>query len=133
MGAVIKLGATLERELIVREEDCISFLGGDVKPSLASPRMIGHMEYAARDAVLPHLDDGQDTVGTRVDVAHLGATPLGDEVNYKATVTAVEGNKITFDVEAVDSRETVGRGTHERYVIDVERFARGLKKKFGQG
>jgi predicted thioesterase len=132
MGGVIKLGATLERKLIVRKEDCISFLGGDVKPSLASPRMIGHMEFAARDAVLPHLEDGQDTVGTRVDVAHLGATPLGDEVTYTATVTALEGNKVTFDVEATDSRDTVGRGIHERYVIDVERFARGLRKKFGQ-
>ncbi len=132
MGCVIKIGATLERKLIVREEDCISFLGGSVKPSLASPQMIGHMEYTARDAVLSHLDEGQDTVGTRVDVAHLGATPSGDEVTYKAVVTAVDGNKVTFDVEAVDSQETVGRGTHERYVIDVERFARGLRKKFGQ-
>lgn len=132
MGCVIKLGTTLERKLIVKEEDCISFLGGGVKPSLASPRMIGHMEYAARDAVLAHLDEGQDTVGTRVDIKHLGATPLGDEVTYKATVTAVEGNKVTFDVEAVDSRETVGSGTHERHIIDVERFARGLRKTFGQ-
>ena len=132
MGGVIKLGTTLERKLIVKEADCISFLGDEVKPSLASPRMIGHMEYAARDAVLPLLEEGQDTVGTQVNVAHLGATPLGDEVTYKATVAAVDGRKVTFDVEAIDSHDTVGRGTHERYVIDVERFARGLKKKFGQ-
>ena len=94
--------------------------------------MIAHMEVAARDAVLPHLAAGQDTVGTHVDVSHFGATPLGDEVTYKAVVTAVDGSKITFGVEAVDSRETVGRGAHERYVIDIEQFARGLKKKFGQ-
>ena len=132
MGTVIKIGTTLVRKLIVKETDCISFLGKDVKPSLASPCMIAHMEVTARDAVLPHLAEGQDTVGTHVDVSHLGATPLGDEVTYKAVVTAVDGRKITFDVEAVDSRETVGRGAHERYVIDIERFARGLKKKFGQ-
>ena len=132
MGTVIKIGTTLERKLIVNQADCISFLGKDVKPSLASPCMIGHMEVAARDAVLPHLAAGQDTVGIRVDISHLGATPLGDEVTYKAVVTAVNGRKIAFDVEAIDSRETVGRGTHERYVIDVARFARGLKKKFGQ-
>ena len=132
MDTVIRIGTTLERKLIVQEEDCISFLGEDVKPSLASPCMIAHMEVAARDAVLPHLGAGQDTVGTHVDVSHLGATPLGDEVTYKAVVTAVDGRKISFDVEAVDSRETVGRGAHERHVIDVERFARGLKKKFGQ-
>ena len=128
---MVKPGTTLERKKAVGEQDVISFLGADVKPSLASPRMIGHMEFAARDAVLPHLEPGQDTVGTRVDVSHLGATPLGDEVTYRATLTEVDGRKLTFEVEARDSREVVGRGTHERYIINVERFAAGLKKKFG--
>ena len=128
---MVKPGTTLERKKAVGEQDAISFLGADVKPSLASPRMIGHMEFAARDAVLPHLEPGQDTVGTRVDVSHLGATPLGDEVTYRATLTEVDGRKLTFEVEARDSREVVGRGTHERYIINVERFAAGLKKKFG--
>ena len=93
--------------------------------------MIGHMEFACRDAVLPHLDEGQDTVGTHVNVSHLAATPLGDEVTYRATVIEVEGRKLTFEVEARDSRDVVGKGTHERYIIDVERFAAGLKKRFG--
>ena len=123
MGTVIKVGTTLERKLIVNEADCISFLGSDVRPSLASPCMIGHMEVAARDAVLPHLAEGQDTVGTRVDVSHLGATPLGDEVTYKAIVTAVDGRKITFDVEAIDSREN-RRARHPRTLCDRRRAVR---------
>ena len=128
---MVKPGTTLERKIVVSEQDAISFLGVDVKPSLASPRMIGHMEFACRDAVLPHLDEGQDTVGTHVNVSHLAATPLGDEVTYRATVIEVEGRKLTFEVEARDSRDVVGKGTHERYIIDVERFAAGLKKRFG--
>ena len=131
MVTMVKPGTTLERKIVVSEQDAISFLGADVKPSLASPRMIGLMEFACRDAVLPHLDEGQDTVGTHVNVSHLAATPLGDEVTYRATVIEVEGRKLTFEVEARDSREVVGKGTHERYIIDVERFAAGLKKRFG--
>ena len=131
MVAMADPGATLERKKIVTEQDAISFLGEDVKPSLASPRMIGHMEFTARDAVLPHLEPGQDTVGTHVNVSHLAATPLGDEVTYRATLIVVEGRKLTFEVEARDSRQVVGQGTHERFIIDVKRFAAGLKKKFG--
>jgi len=95
--------------------------------------MIRWMEYAARDAVLPHLDEGQDTVGVRVDVSHLAPTPIGETVTYRATVTAIDGRKVTFEVEAADSRQTVGKGIHERFIIDVERFAARLRKQFGEG
>jgi predicted thioesterase len=94
--------------------------------------MIMWMEITCREAVLPHLEAGQDTVGTKVNVEHLSATPVGDRVTYKAVVKEMDGRRLTFEVEARDDREVVGRGTHERFIIDVERFARGLKKKFGQ-
>jgi predicted thioesterase len=129
---MVEAGITVERKRIVSAEDSITFLGEDVKPSLATPRMILWMEYAARDAVLPYLEPGQDTVGVRVDVRHLAATPMGAEVSYRATVAAVEGRRITFEVEAHAGNEMVGKGIHERHVIDVKRFAEGLRKKFGQ-
>ena len=127
---MVKPGITLEQKRQVLREDAITFLATDVKPSLASPSMIRWMEYAARDAVLPHLDEGQDTVGVRVDVAHLAPTPMGETVVYRATVTEVDGRKVTFEVEACDSRQTVGKGTHERFIIDIERFADRLRKQF---
>jgi predicted thioesterase len=129
---MVEPGISLERKRIVSDEDAITFLGDGVKPSLSTPRMIMWMEYAARDAVLPHLEPGQDTVGVRVDVSHLAATPLGEEVTYRATISKVEGRRLTFEVEALDSRETVGKGLHERYIVDVKRFAEGLRKRFGQ-
>ena len=132
MLPMVEPGIELERKIVVSEEDSITFLGTDVKPSLATPAMIARMEITAHDAVLPHLEDGQDTVGTRVNVEHLAATPLGAEVTYSAKLTTVDGRRLTFEVEASDEREVVGRGTHERFIIDVERFAAGLKKKFGQ-
>jgi fluoroacetyl-CoA thioesterase len=129
---MVEIGITLERKRTVSEDDSITFLGEDVKPSLSTPRMILWMEYAARDAVLPRLEPGQDTVGVRVDVRHLAATPLGAEVTYRATVSKVEESRITFDVEARDGAEIIGQGLHERYIVDVKRFAEGLRKKFGQ-
>ncbi len=129
---MVEAGITLERKRIVSADDSITFLGEEVKPSLATPRMILWMEFAARDAVLPHLEPGQDTVGVRVDVRHLAATPMGAEVTYRATVSEVQGRRVTFDVEAHDGVEVVGKGQHERYIVDVQRFAEGLRKKFGQ-
>jgi predicted thioesterase len=129
---MVEAGISIERKRIVSADDSITFLGTGVKPSLSTPRMILWMEYAARDAVLPHLEPGQDTVGVRVDVRHLAATPLGAEVSYRATVAAVEGRRITFEVEAQDGDEIIGKGLHERHIIDVQRFAEGLNKKFGQ-
>ena len=130
---MLALGISLEQKHVVSEREAISFLGADVPPSLATAAMISRMEYTCRDAVLPHLEPGQDTVGTRVDVEHLAATPLGKEVTYSAMLTAVDGRRLTFDVEAREEGEAVGRGTHERYVIDVARFGAGLKKRFGAG
>ena len=129
---MVKPGTTLDKKHIVLEEDCITFLGSGVKPSLATPRMIMWMEITCREAVLPHLEKGQDTVGTRVDVSHLAPTPVGSKITYRATLKEIDGRKLTFAVEALDEQETIGKGTHERFIIDVERFAASLKKKFGQ-
>ena len=129
---MVKPGISLEQKRTVLQEDAITFLGVDVQPSLATPSMIRWMEFAARDAVLPHLDEGQDTVGTEVHVSHLAPTPLGASVTYRATITAVAGRKLTFAVEAEDSRQVVGKGTHERFIVDIERFAERLRKQFGQ-
>jgi fluoroacetyl-CoA thioesterase len=124
-------GIMLEQKHAVTEADAIRFLGPDVPPSLATRSMIWWMEFTCRDAVLPHLEQGQDTVGTRVNISHVAATPLGHEVTYRAKVTAVDGRKLTFEVEARDGEELIGQGTHERFIIDVARFAAGLRKKFG--
>ena len=88
------------------------------------------MEWASRELVKPHLEPGQDTVGVRVDVEHLAASPMGAMVVFRAKLTEADGRKLSFEVEAVDGDEVVGRGKHVRFVVDVERFAAGLKKRF---
>ena len=128
---MVEVGISLDQKRVTRRDDCITFLGGDVRPSLATPSMIQWMEICCRDAILPHLGEGQDSVGVKVDIEHLAATPMGQEVTYTATVVEVDGRRVRFSVEASDGSETVGRGVHDRYVIDVERFAARLRKKFG--
>ena len=93
--------------------------------------MIRWMEFCCRDGILPHLDEGSDSVGVNVSVEHLAATPMGQEVTYSARVADVDGRRVTFEVEASDGTEVVGRGTHVRFVVDVKRFAARLRKRFG--
>ena len=128
---MVEPGIELVRKRVVRRDDCITFLGAGIRPSLATPMMIWWMEFCCRDAILPHLEEGQDSVGVQVSVKHLAATPMGQEVTYTATVAAVDGPRVRFDVSASDGTEIVGTGTHDRFVVDVERFARRLRKKFG--
>ena len=128
---MVEPGIELQQERVVRRDDCITFLGADVRPSLATPAMIGWMEICCRDALLEHLEEGQDSVGIKVNVEHLAATPMGQAVTYAAKVIAVDRRRVEFEVEAADDSEVVGRGTHERFVIDVERFAARLRKKLG--
>lgn len=127
---MLEPGLCYEQRRTVLEADCIRFLGGAVQPTLSTPAMIMAMEWASRELAKPYLEAGQDTVGVHVDVEHAAATPLGAVVLYRSKLTAVDGRKLRFEVEAVDGGEVVGSGRHERFVIDVERFAKGLRKRF---
>lgn len=88
----------------------------------ATPAMCALMEEAACAAVAAHLEEGRGTVGISLNITHDRATKLGDTVTATATVTAVEGRKITYTVEACDSKGIIGKGTHERFLIDNEKF-----------
>jgi fluoroacetyl-CoA thioesterase len=129
--AKIHIGTKLEKKLLVDNEVAIDFLGMEGARVLATPWMIGWMERTCRDAVLPLLDAGHDTVGTHVDVYHLAATPMGMTVTFTAEVIAVEGRRINFRVEARDEKEKCGEGTHERTIVNIARFAAKMQTKLG--
>lgn len=118
----ITRGLRGEASVIVNETNIASKLGSGSVPVFGTPALIALMERAAVNALRPHLDEGQDSVGVSVNVRHLAATPMGKRVRAEAEVTAVEGKKITFAVRAFDSQEKVGEGTHERVLIDREAF-----------
>jgi len=100
-------------------------------PVLATPIMIMMMENAALNAIKPYLDAGESALGTRVDVRHLAATPVGRHVMAEARVTHVEGRRIEFSVRATDGDEEIGVGAHERMVVELRRLSERMKTKFG--
>jgi predicted thioesterase len=127
--ADIPIGAKGEFQLLVTSEAAITFLGDEGARVLSTPHMIGYMERTCRDTVLPFLEPGYDTVGTHVNVAHLGATPIGMGVTFTAEVIRVEGRRVEFRVEARDEKEKIGEGTHQRAIINVAKFATRLAAK----
>jgi fluoroacetyl-CoA thioesterase len=92
--------------------------------------MIMTMENAALNAIKPYFEPGESTVGTRVEVSHLAATPVGRCVTAFAEVTSTAGRHIEFSVWAMDQAEEIGAGTHARAVIELDKFAERLAKKF---
>jgi predicted thioesterase len=97
----------------------------------STPDMIGKMEIVAAALVAPHLEAGQMTVGSRNDVSHLAATPIGQRVRVRVALVEVDGRKLTFNVTAFDEKEKVGEGTQVRFVLDAAKFAARLREKAG--
>ena len=95
----------------------------------ATPMMITAMENAALNAIRGYLEPSESAVGTAVDIRHLAATPVGHEVTAEAQVTGVDGRRIMFLVNARDEKEEIGRGTHERMVVDMHRLDDRLAAK----
>jgi fluoroacetyl-CoA thioesterase len=130
----IPVGAAGLFTLHVREEHLASrFKDSMLPPVLATPVMILAMENAALNAIKPYLAPGMTAVGTRIDVVHLLPTPVGRDVQARAQVTQVDGKRLEFTVSAADGDEEIGRGTHERIVINVANFITRLQEKFGPG
>ena len=100
-------------------------------PVLATPVMIMVMENAALNAMKPYFDFGETALGTRVDVRHIAATPVGRRVTGEAEVTKVDGRLVEFTMRATDGDEVIGQGTHERVIINLAKFSEHLKSKFG--
>jgi fluoroacetyl-CoA thioesterase len=128
----IPVGATGTFSLVVMPDHLASrFKDVTLPPVLATPVMIMVMENAALNAIKPYLDAAESALGTRVDVRHLAATPVGRRVTGEARVTAVDGRRIEFSIRATDGDEEIGVGTHERMVIQLAKFAERMKAKFG--
>ena len=126
----IEIGMTGRASCSVTQQNTALAVGSGALTVFATPMMAALMEAAAMDAVSACLEEGQGTVGTRLDITHDAATPVGMEVWAEAAVTAVDGRRICFTVRAWDERGPIGGGTHERFVISNQRFlAKANQKK----
>ncbi len=109
-------------ETLVTEENTAAAMGSGLLPVFATPAMLALMEQAAASSVQPFLPEGQGTVGTRLEVSHLAATPIGLTVRAESELIAVDRRKLRFAVRAWAGDELIGEGEHERFVIDNARF-----------
>jgi fluoroacetyl-CoA thioesterase len=121
-------GAAGSFTLLVQPEHLANrFKDATLPPVLATPVMIMIMENAALNAIRTYLDPGESAVGTAVDIRHLAATPAGRQVTGEAVVTKVDGKRVEFSVRATQGIKEIGVGSHQRVVIDVAKFAEGLR------
>ncbi|HEU4389209.1 MAG TPA: hotdog domain-containing protein, partial [Blastocatellia bacterium] len=122
-------GASAEIKRVVDREMTVAHYHDHMPEVFGTPFMIYLMEVAAADAIQPYLPEGWVSVGVVVNVKHLAATPVGDTVIARARVTAVTENTVSFEVEAYDSYEKIGEGTHVRAPINLERFSKRVSIK----
>lgn len=118
----VEIGMRGRAEAVVTPENTARAAGSGLVPVFATPWMVALMENAAVQAVQEALAPGEGTVGTRLDVTHDAATPIGMKVWAEAEVTAVEGRKLTFAVSAFDEAGKIGGGVHERAIIRTDKF-----------
>ena len=125
----LKTGLTGEAKVKVSEENTALKFGSGTIDVFATPAMIGLMEKASIEAVDNLLPKGFATVGTKIEVRHLAATPVGMNVTAKAELLEIDNKKLKFSIEAYDDLDKIGEGTHFRYIINLEEFINRNKTK----
>ncbi|MBO7101848.1 MAG: thioesterase family protein [Bacteroidales bacterium] len=126
---MIETGIKGHKEQIVTPEMSAARVGSGLVDVFATPMLVALVEQTCYESVLPHLDEGQGTVGTLVNVSHLSATPIGKRVWCDSELTEVDRRRLVFSVKAYDEAGLIGEGTHERFVIDTAKFMDKLKAK----
>lgn len=122
MPQELKPGLTGTAATIVRETNTALAMGSGSLLVFATPSMIALMEQAACNAVAACLDDELSSVGTLINITHDAATGMGKKVTATATLKEVQGRKLVFEVTAADEDKQIGKGTHERFIINKEKF-----------
>lgn len=118
----LKPGLTGSAETVVRETNTALAMGSGSLQVFATPCMVALMEQAACNAVAACLDEESTSVGTLVNVTHDAATGMGKAVTATATLVEVQGRKLVFEVTAADEDKQIGKGTHERFIVNKEKF-----------
>jgi fluoroacetyl-CoA thioesterase len=124
-NALLKVGETNTDEYIVKQEETAAFIGNEGVTVLSTPSMIRFMENTAAGIITGKIPSNYRPVGTKVDIEHINSTPVNAKVTVKATLTAIEGRKLRFDVEAFNETCKIGFGKYEQHIINLDKF---LKK-----
>lgn len=128
----ITVGLSREETMTVGVQHTARVLGSGSLPVLGTPAMTALMEQAATNLAQALLPEGWTSVGTALSVAHVAATPVGAVVRAAAKVEVVEGRRLRYTVEAFDEAGPIGHGTHERYVVEAEKFMAKAQDKLNK-
>lgn len=131
MSETLKAGLTATRHVDIDRERTISFMGEDCRV-YSTPNLLYDIEMACRDLLLQHIEPGKDSVGTRVELDHVGATLMGMWVEITVTLDEVNGGAVSFSFTARDAVEEVARGKHNRFIVGVEKTAQRLRAKLAK-
>lgn len=126
---MIELGIKGRQETTVTAANIATNVGSGKVKVFATPMMISLIEKAAVLSIEPYLEPGQSSVGTHINVSHCSATPLGMTVWAETEVTEIDRRRVTFSVKAYDERGLIGEGTHERFIIEIEKFQAKAESK----
>ena len=124
---MLKEGLEYTSKVVVEPGNCASAVGSGGLDVFATPSMVALMENAAMNCVAPYLPEGSTTVGTEINTTHIKPSALGATIKAVAYLVAVEGRKLQFNVEAYDGDNCIGKGTHVRFIVDIERFMAKLR------
>ena len=128
----VTVGLKGRAEALVTESNTATAACSGALPVFGTPFLCALMEEAAWKSIAPHLEAGQSTVGTRLDISHDSATPVGMKVWAESEVTQVDGRRIELKVAAYDEKGPIGQGTHQRFIVQDEKFlSRAAAKKEG--
>jgi fluoroacetyl-CoA thioesterase len=128
MKSSLQAGVHASAKILIDRERTIDFMGEKARV-YATPTLVRDIEIACRELLLQHLDPGEDSVGTRVEVDHLAATLMGMAVTLDVRVAEVQGRAVTFEVSGSDNVEPVCRGRHARFIVDVAKTQQRLAAK----
>ncbi len=122
-------GITGRAEDEVTEIRTAAYMGSGGLRVYATPRMTAMMEYTAWSSVEPYMEEGMGTVGTRLEVSHLAASPVGAHITYESVLTEIDRRRLVFSVKAYDDAGLIGEGLHERFIIDNSKFMKKTESK----
>ncbi len=128
MSESLTAGISVSRNFTVDKDRTIGFMGEDARV-YATPSLITDIEQTCRDLIVEHVGADEDSVGFKVSILHTAPTLLGMDVTVTATITEVDGAKVVFDVSAKDSLDSICKGKHERFVVNIEKTKQRLLAK----
>ena len=125
----LKTGIKNTKEVIVTEDMTAATAGSGGQRVYSTPHMVALMETTAWSSVEPCMEEGKTTVGTHLDIAHLSASPVGAHIVCESELIEIDRRKLAFSVKASDNAGLIGEGTHERFIIDIDKFMSNTESK----